>query len=149
MTEPHLHPVQAEWKERALIDDATYRAWYEKSVADPDSFWAEHGKRIQWSKPFSRVKNTSFEGDVSIKWFEDGETNVSVNCVDRHLETKGDQVAILWEGDNPAEDKKITYRELHGHVGRFANLLKQQGVKRGDRVTIYMPMIPEAAYAML
>lgn len=144
-----IHPVQADWKARALIDDATYRAWYDKSISDPEDFWAEHGKRIDWSKPFSKVKNTSFDGDVSIKWFEDGETNVSVNCIDRHLEKRGDQVAILWEGDNPADDKAITYRELHRHVCRLANVLKDNGVSKGDRVTIYMPMIPEAAYAML
>src|SRR5690606_29949867 len=123
-------------------------AWYERSVADPDGFWGEHGQRIDWFKPYTKVKNASFDGDVSIKWFEDGELNVSYNCIDRHLEERGDQVAILWEGDDPAEDAKVTYRDLHEQVCRFANVLKKHGVKKGDRVTIYMPMILEAAYAM-
>lgn len=149
MTDTHVHPVQPAWRERALIDDATYRAWYERSVADPEGFWAEHGKRIQWMAPFSRVKETSFDGNVSIKWFADGQTNVAANCIDRHLASRGDQVAIIWEGDDPNEQKKITYRELHESVCRLSNVLKDHGVKRGDRVTIYMPMIPEAAYAML
>ncbi|NDW06231.1 acetate--CoA ligase [Jiella pacifica] len=143
-------PVKDEWKSRAKIDDATYRAWYEKSVSDPDGFWAEHGRRIDWIKPFSRVKNTSFApGNVDIRWFEDGTLNVAANCIDRHLGKRGDQVAILWEGDDPKDSRKITYRELHEEVCRMANVLKARGVKRGDRVTIYMPMIPEAAYAML
>ena len=143
------YPVLEPAKKRALIDDATYRKWYEKSVSDPQAFWGEHGKRIDWFKPYTKVKNTSFEGEVSIRWFEDGLTNVAYNCIDRHLEKRGDQVAIIWEGDNPSEDAKITYRELYGHVCRLANVLKENGVKKGDRVTIYMPMIPEAAYAML
>jgi acetyl-CoA synthetase len=145
-----IFPVPAEWKTRALIDEAKYDAMYEKSIADPEGFWREEGKRIDWMKPYTRVKNTSFAKDnVSIKWFEDGTLNASVNCIDRHLAKRGDQVAIIWEGDNPADHKSITYRELHGHVCRFANVLKARGVKKGDRVTIYMPMIPEAAYAML
>ncbi|KQY25862.1 acetate--CoA ligase [Rhizobium sp. Root482] len=143
------YPVLEPAKKRALIDEATYRKWYEKSVSDPQAFWGEHGKRIDWFKPYTKVKNTSFEGEVSIKWFEDGLTNVAYNCIDRHLEKRGDQVAIIWEGDDPSEDAKITYRELYGHVCRLANVLKENGVKKGDRVTIYMPMIPEAAYAML
>ena len=149
MSETHLHEVQPAWKERALIDDATYRDWYARSVADPEAFWAEHGRRIDWTTPYGRVKNTSYTGDVSIKWYEDGRLNVSANCIDRHLATRGDQVAIIWEGDNPAEDRRITYRELHAEVCRLANALKTLGVSKGDRVTIYMPMIPEAAYAML
>ncbi|MBS9721513.1 acetate--CoA ligase [Tianweitania sp. BSSL-BM11] len=149
MTEAQLHPVQPEWKERALIDDATYRAWYETSVRDPEAFWNKHGQRIDWSKPFTKVKNTSFDGDVSIRWFEDGETNVAANCIDRHLAERGDQVAIIWEGDDPKDDRKITYREMHDQVCRLSNVLKENGVEKGDRVTIYMPMIPEAAYAML
>ncbi|MBE7184555.1 MAG: acetate--CoA ligase [Methylobacterium mesophilicum] len=149
MTEAHVHPVQPAWRERALIDDRTYRLWYEHSIADPERFWAEHGRRIQWMVPFSRVKETSFEGDVSIKWFADGQTNVAANCIDRHLASRGDQVAIIWEGDDPDEQKSITYRELHEAVCRLSNALKEHGVARGDRVTIYMPMIPEAAYAML
>ncbi|WP_428426767.1 acetate--CoA ligase [Pararhizobium sp.] len=143
------YPILESARKRALIDDATYQAWYKQSVADPQAFWGEHGKRIDWFKPYTKVKNTSFEGDVSIKWFEDGITNVSYNCIDRHLEKRGDQVAIIWEGDNPYDDKKITYRELHEHVCRLANVLTANGVQKGDRVTIYMPMIPEAAYAML
>jgi acetyl-CoA synthetase len=149
MSEAKLHPVQAAWKADALIDSATYQEWYGQSVADPETFWAKHGKRIDWFKPYTKVKNTSFEGDVSIKWYEDGETNVSYNCIDRHLEKRGNQTAIIWEGDNPFDDKKITYNELYEHVCRLANVMKKHGVKKGDRVTIYMPMIPEAAYAML
>jgi acetyl-CoA synthetase len=149
MSEVQTHRVQAAWKKRALIDDTTYQRWYAESVENPEAFWGEHGKRIDWFRPYTKVKNTTFSGDVSIKWFEDGLTNVSYNCVDRHLEKRGDQVAIIWEGDNPYDDKKITYRELHNHVCRLANVLKKHGVKKGDRVTIYMPMIPEAAYAML
>jgi acetyl-CoA synthetase len=123
---------------------------YRRSIADPNGFWAEQAGRLDWMRPFTKVKNASFEyPNVSIKWFEDGALNVSANCIDRHLKDRADQVAILWEGDDPAEDKKVTYRELHGHVCRLANVLKARGVKRGDRVTIYMPMIPEAAYAML
>ncbi|PYE25355.1 acetyl-coenzyme A synthetase [Rhizobium sp. PP-CC-3A-592] len=143
------HPVSEETQARALVDKATYDTWYRESVENPDAFWGEHGKRIDWSKPYTKVKNTSFTGEVSIKWFEDGQTNVSFNCIDRHLATRGDQVAIIFEGDNPYIDKKITYRELHQHVCRLANVMKAQGVGKGDRVTIYMPMIPEAAYAML
>ncbi|MBZ9675477.1 acetate--CoA ligase [Mesorhizobium sp. ES1-1] len=149
MSEVHVHRVQPAWKKNALIDNETYLKWYADSIANPDKFWGGHGKRIDWFKPFSKVKNTSFEGEVSIKWFEDGLTNVSYNCIDRHLEKRGDQTAIIWEGDNPYDDKKITYTELHEHVCRLANVMKKHGVGKGDRVTIYMPMIPEAAYAML
>ncbi len=142
--------VKDEWKSRAKIDDATYRAWYERSVSDPDGFWGEHGKRLEWIKPYSSVKNASFApGNVSIKWFEDGTLNVSANCIDRHLGKRADQTAILWEGDDPNESRIVTYRELHEEVSRMANVLKGRGVKRGDRVTLYMPMIPEAAFAML
>jgi len=149
MSDVHVHRVQQAWKKNALIDNDTYLKWYADSVKNPDKFWGKHGKRIDWFKPFTKVKNTSFDGKVSIKWFEDGQTNVSWNCIDRHLKKRGDQTAIIWEGDNPYDDRKITYNELHGHVCRFANVLKKHGVKKGDRVTIYMPMIPEAAYAML
>ncbi|WP_074063600.1 acetate--CoA ligase [Rhizobium etli] len=142
-------PVLKPSKRRALINNATYQKWYKESVENPDAFWAEHGKRIDWSKPFTKVKNTSFEGNVPIRWFEDGETNVSYNCIDRHLAEHGDQVAIIWEGDDPSLSKKITYREVHEQVCRLANVLKARDVKKGDRVTIYMPMVPEAAYAML
>jgi acetyl-CoA synthetase len=123
---------------------------YARSVSDPEGFWSEQAQRIDWIKPFTKVKNTSFAyPDVSIKWFEDGELNIAANCIDRHLATRGDQVAIIWEGDTPGTDEKITYRQLHERVCRFANVLKAQGVKKGDRVTIYMPMIPAASYAML
>ena len=114
------------------------------------TFWSEHGKRIDWIKPFTKVKNTCFDpGKVSIKWFEDGSTNVSMNCIDRHLPKRADQIAIIWEGDDPEKSKRITYRQLYEHVSRFANVLKAHGVKKGDTVTIYLPIIPEAAYAML
>jgi acetyl-CoA synthetase len=143
-------PVPDAWARRAYVDEAGYREMYRRSVEDPNAFWAEHGKRIDWIKPFSKVKNTSYDPhNVSIRWFEDGTLNVAANCIDRHLATRGDQVAIIWEGDDPKDDAKITYRELHGHVCRFANVLKKLGAKKGDRITIYLPMIPEAAYAML
>jgi acetyl-CoA synthetase len=149
MSGVQVYKVKPAWKKRALIDDDTYLKWYAESVKNPDKFWGKHGKRIDWFKPYTKVKNTSFKGKVSIKWFEDGLTNVSHNCIDRHLKKRGNQVAIIWEGDNPYDDKKITYNELHEHVCRLANVMKKHGVKKGDRVTIYMPMIPEAAYAML
>ncbi|HEX8666617.1 MAG TPA: acetate--CoA ligase [Beijerinckiaceae bacterium] len=145
-----LYPVSPEWARRAFVDEAKYKAMYERSVADPEGFWYEHGGRIDWFRPFTKVKNATFgPGEVSIRWFEDGVTNVAYNCLDRHLETRGDQVAIIWEGDDPGESKKITYRELHAEVCRMANVLRNRGVGKGDTVTIYMPMIPEAAYAML
>jgi len=123
---------------------------YAASVADPDAFWGDQGKRIDWMTPFTKVKNTTFEyPDVSIKWYEDGELNVCANCVDRHLETRGDQTAIIWESDDPNVDKHITYNQLHDNVSRLANVYKSMGVGKGDRVILYMPMIPEAAYAML
>jgi acetyl-CoA synthetase len=145
-----VYDVPAEWRKRAYIDEAKYKALYARSVKDPNGFWAEQAKRIDWMKPFSKVKNTSYDpNNVSIKWFEDGTLNVCYNCVDRHLAKRGDQTAILWEGDDPKEDKKLTYKQLHADVCRFANVLKARGVKKGDRVTIYMPMIPEAAISML
>ncbi len=150
MSDEKLYPVTEAWKRQAFVDRAQYDEMYRASVEDPDGFWGEHGKRIDWIKPFTRVKNTSYDPhNVSIKWFEDGTLNVCANCVDRHLETRGDKVAIIWEGDDPDDHKHITYRELHAQVCRFANVLKANGVKKGDRVTIYMPMVPEAAYAML
>ena len=145
-----VYPVNPKWAERALISDAQYQTDYARSVKDPAGFWGDAGKRLDWIKPYSKVKNTSFApGKVDIKWFEDGTLNVSANCIDRHLKTRADQIAIIWEGDNPAESELITYRQLHERVQRFANVLKKHGVKKGDCVTIYMPMIPEAAYAML
>ena len=145
-----LYPVTAEWKAAAHIDEAKYNAMYKSATDTPDVFWGEQGKRIDWFKPYTQVKNTSFDShNVSIKWFEDGLTNVAYNCIDRHLATRGDQTAIIWEGDDPSESKNITYKELHVQVSKFANVLKNHGVKAGDRVTIYLPMIPEAAYAML
>jgi acetyl-CoA synthetase len=145
-----VYDVSPEWKKRAYIDDAKYAAMYERSVKDPTGFWSEEAKRIEWFKPFTKVKNTSYDPHrVSIKWYEDGVTNVAHNCIDRHLAKRGDQVAVIWEGDDPKDDRKITYRELHGEVSRFANVLKARGAKKGDRITIYLPMIPEAAYAML
>jgi acetyl-CoA synthetase len=145
-----VYDVPLEWAKRAFVDEAEYRAMYERSIADPNGFWGEHGKRIDWIKPYTKVKNTSFDPHrVSIKWFEDGVTNVAQNCIDRHLAKRADQVAIIWEGDDPKDDRKITYRELHEQVCRFANVLKARGVKKGDRVTIYLPMIPEATFAML
>ncbi len=144
-----VYPVPAEWAKGAFLDDAKYRVMYKASVDDPNAFWAEQAKRLDWIKPFTKVKNTSFNPPVSIKWFEDGTLNVSANCLDRHLAKRGDQVAIVWEGDDPKTSRKITYRELHAEVCRFANVLKSLGAKKGDRVTIYLPMIPEAAIAML
>jgi acetyl-CoA synthetase len=137
--------------EPASIDGATYRAMYEASIRDPEAFWGKEAKRIDWIKHFTKVKDTSFTyPDVSIKWFEDGTLNICANCVDRHLKKRGDQVAIIWEPDDPnADARHITYRELYREVNVFANVLRLMGVKRGDRVTIYLPMIPEAAFAML
>ncbi len=145
-----IYPVPEALAKSAHADNEKYLEMYSQSVADPDSFWGEQGKMIDWIKPYTKVKNTTYEyPDVSIKWFEDGTLNVSANCIDRHLEKHADKVAIIWEGDDPADDAKITYRELHEHVCRLSNAMKNEGVKKGDRVTIYMPMIPEAAYAML
>ena len=150
MSELKVHPVMPHIAEQALIDQATYEERYQESIANPAQFWAEQGQHIDWIKPYTKVKNTSFDpGHISIKWFEDGTLNLSANCIDRHLETKGEQVAIIWEGDSPDEDKTLTYRELHQQVCRFANALKAQGIKKGDVVSIYMPMVVEAAIAML
>src|SRR3954447_7196671 len=144
------YSVAPEWKSRAYVDDAKYRSMYERSLKDPNGFWAEEAKRLHWYKAPTKIKNTSYAPDnVSIKWFEDGQTNVSYNCIDRHLGRRADQVAIIWEGDNPSESKHVTYQELHDEVCRMANILRNRNVAKGDRVTIYMPMIPEAAYAML
>ena len=145
-----IYHVPAEWQKRAFVGDAKYKEMYDRSIKDPNGFWAEHAKRVDWIKPFSKVKNTTYDPhNVSIKWFEDGTLNACYNCVDRHLAKRGDQTAILWEGDDPKDDKKLTYKQLHAEVSRFANVLKARGVKKGDRVTIYMPMIPEAAVSIL
>ena len=136
--------------QNAHANKSTYENMYAASITDPDAFWAEQGQRLDWMTPFTKVKNTSFEhSNVSIKWYEDGELNVSANCIDRHLATRGDQTAIIWEGDNPDESTHITYNELHTQVCKLANVYKSLGVTKGDRVVLYMPMIPEAAYAML
>ncbi|MCR9071715.1 MAG: acetate--CoA ligase [Alphaproteobacteria bacterium] len=142
--------VPAEFAGNALVDAAKYQEMYKRSIEDPEGFWAEHGKRIDWIKPYTKVKDVSYDAEnLHIRWFEDGTLNVSANCVDRHLADKADQPAIIWEGDDPGVSKIITYRELHEQVCRLANAMKDLGVKKGDRVTIYLPMIPEAAYAML
>jgi acetyl-CoA synthetase len=148
--EEKIYEVPSDWSRRSYVDEAGYLEKYAASVRDPAAFWGEEGRRIHWYRPYSQVKNTSFgPGAVSIRWFEDGTTNVAYNCIDRHLATRGDQVAIIWEGDDPSESQTITYRELHAQVCRMANIMRNRGVSRGDRVTIYLPMIPEAAYAML
>jgi acetyl-CoA synthetase len=145
-----LIPVSPEWSTRAIVNTARYRDLYKQSVEDSDGFWRGQAARIDWIKPFTKVSDVSYDAqDFRIKWFGDGVLNVSANCIDRHLAKRGEQTAIIWEGDNPSESKYITYRELHREVCIFANVLKANGVKKGDRVTIYLPMIPEAAYAML
>ncbi len=150
MNEVHVYPVPEAFAAKTLCTDAQYQEMYKRSVEDPEGFWGEHGKRITWFKDYTKVRNVNFmKPDVSIKWYEDGTLNASYNCIDRHLESRGDQPAIIWEGDEPTDDKTITYKELHEHVCRLANAMKARGVKKGDRVCIYMPMVPEAAYAML
>ena len=149
MSETKVYPVPSDFAAHAHIDEAKYAEMYQRSINDPDGFWAEQAKEfVTWSKPWNRVSDWDFhKGDI--RWFEGGKLNVAYNCLDRHLEKRGDQVALIWEGDDPAEDKKITYRQLHAEVSKFANVLKSRGVKKGDRVCIYMPMIPEASVAML
>ena len=150
MADNELFPVPEAVAKRAWADSKKYQEMYRRSVDDPEGFWAEHGKRIDWFKPYTKIKDTSYDPhDVHIRWFYDGTLNASHNCLDRHLAKRGDQVAILWEGDDPKDSRKITYRELHREVCKFANALKSIGAKKGDRITIYMPMIPEAAVAML
>lgn len=145
-----IYPVASDVAAHAHLDNDAYLAMYKQSIEDPDAFWGEHGKRIDWFKPFSKVKNTSYDPhNVDIRWFEDGTTNAAYNCLDRHLEKRGDQVAIIWEGDDPADSENITYKDLYERVCRLANAMKARGVEKGDRVTLYLPMIPEAAVAML
>ncbi len=151
MSDAKTYPVPAEFAAKAHIDAAKYDEMYKRSVDDPDGFWAEQAEQfLTWSKKWDAVQDWSFnEGDLHIEWFKGGKLNVSVNCLDRHLDTRGDQTALIWEGDSPEEDRKISYRELHAEVNKLANVFKSRGVKKGDRVCIYMPMIPEAAVAML
>ncbi len=149
MNEELTFPVPAEMATKAWVDADKYAEMYAQSVSDPEGFWGKHGKRIDWIKPYSQVKDVSYTGDVHIRWFLDGTLNASVNCLDRHLEARGDKTAIIWEGDDPADDRKVSYRELYEEVCRFGNALRALGVKKGDRVTIYMPMVVEAPVAML
>jgi acetyl-CoA synthetase len=150
MTQDRLFAPRKETVANALIDADGYAAMYAGSIADPDAFWARHGKRIDWIEPYSQISDVSYDaGDLHINWFADGTLNAAANCLDRHLATRGDQTAIIWEGDDPADSRHITYAELHEEVCRFANVMKAEGAKKGDRITIYMPMIPEAAVAML
>ena len=150
-THTKVYPVASAIAKRAHIDLKKYKAMYERSVKNPDGFWAEQAKQfVSWSKPWTKVSDWSFDAkNLHIQWFIDGKLNVSYNCLDRHLATRGDQVAILWEGDDPKDDRTITYRALHAEVCRLANVLKNRGVKKGDRVCLYMPMVPAAAVAML
>ena len=150
MSQVHKHAIPSAIAEHALISPTQYQQYYQQSVQDPETFWGEQGKILDWIKPYSRVKNTSFDpGHISIRWFEDGTLNLAANCLDRHLAERGDQTAIIWEGDDPTQSKKVTYKQLHHDVCQFANVLKKLGVKKGDVVAIYMPMVPEAAVAML
>ena len=151
MSEQKVYPVKPEFSDSAWINTEKYQQMYQQSVSNPEGFWREQAEqRIDWIRPFTQVRNVSFDDhNVDIRWYEDGTLNASVNCLDRHLEARGDQTAIIWEGDDPNQDKHITYRELHEQVSRFANALRSQGIQRGDVVCIYMPMIPEAAVAML
>ena len=150
MEQDMIFEPSADLAKSALIDANGYAALYQDSIANPDQFWAEHGKRIDWIKPYSQISDVSFDAkDLHIKWYADGTLNAAANCLDRHLATRGDQTAIIWEGDEPDQHRHITYRELHEDVCKFANVLKANGAKKGDRITIYMPMIPEATVAML
>jgi acetyl-CoA synthetase len=150
MSQDRMFEPAAATIDRALIADSEYQTMYAESLADNDAFWAKHGKRIDWIKPYTEISDVSYDAaDLHIRWFSDGTLNAAANCLDRHLEERGDQTAIIWEGDDPADSRHITYAELHAEVCRFANVLKAEGAKKGDRITIYMPMIPEAAVAML
>ncbi|MEC6815922.1 acetate--CoA ligase [Photobacterium toruni] len=150
MSEVHIYPVNNAIANNAHINDDQYREMYQQSTINPQGFWRQHGQIVDWITPYTKVKNTSFDsGHISIKWFEDGELNVSANCIDRHLADRGDQAAIIWEGDDPNDDATLTYNDLHQQVCQFSNALKSQGVRKGDVVCLYMPMIAEAAIAML
>ena len=147
--ENNIFPVSQEAASLSNSDNLNYKKMYVQSIDNPEKFWSEQASMIDWIKPWTKVKNTSFDNEISIKWFENAKLNVCVNCVDRHLPERADQTAIIWEGDDPKDDKYISYRELHEQTSRLANVLRSHGIKKGDRVTIYMPMIPEATYAML
>lgn len=150
MSQIHKHDIPANIADRCLISPEQYQEKYQQSVSSPDAFWGEQGHILDWIKPYQKVKNTSFApGNVSIKWYEDGTLNLAANCLDRHLAERGNETAIIWEGDDASQSKHITYNELHRDVCRFANVLLAQGIKKGDVVAIYMPMVPEAAVAML
>ena len=150
MSEHDLCPVPADWAQNALVDEAKYNEMYAQSIDDPEAFWGEQGKRIDWIKPYTQVKDVSYaRDDLHIRWYQDGTLNASVNCLDRHLATRGDQTAIIWEGDDPNDSKSLTYRELYEEVCRFSNVLRANGAKKGDRITIYLPMIPQIAVAVL
>ncbi|MFX4312355.1 AMP-binding protein, partial [Enterobacter sp. 63] len=150
MSQIHKHDIPANIADRCLINPEQYHEKYQQSVSSPDIFWGEQGHILDWIKPYQKVKNTSFApGNVSIKWYEDGTLNLAANCLDRHLAERGNETAIIWEGDDASQSKHITYKELHRDVCRFANVLLEQGIKKGDVVAIYMPMVPEAAVAML
>ncbi|WP_404342815.1 acetate--CoA ligase [Pseudoalteromonas mariniglutinosa] len=144
-----IYPVPAHIKNAALVDNNKYKTLYKQSIDDPEGFWREHGKRLDWSTPYTKVKNTSFDkGHINIRWYEDGQLNASFNCIDRHLATKANKTALIWEGDDPSQSEHISYQQLHDEVAKFANGLKKLGVQKGDRIAIYMPMSPQAIYAM-
>jgi acetyl-CoA synthetase len=150
MSQDRIFEPAVQTVERALVTSGDYEKMYAESLADNDAFWGAHGKRIDWIKPYSEISDVSYDvADLHIRWFADGTLNAAANCLDRHLETRGNQTAIIWEGDDPSESRHITYAELHAEVCKFANVLKAEGARKGDRITIYMPMIPEAAVAML
>ncbi|MEL7230931.1 MAG: AMP-binding protein, partial [Pseudomonadota bacterium] len=150
MSNDPVYEVPSAFARQANLTPEKYKSMYAASISDPEAFWGEHGQRLDWMTPYTKVKDVSWDKEsLSVEWYGDGVLNVSANCIDRHLKKRGDKVALIWEGDDPTVDAKVTYRELHTHVCRFANVLKDMGVKKGDRVTIYMPMILEAAYAML
>ena len=144
-----LYPVRPEIAAHTQVTSIQFDAMTAQAANAPDTFWAEQARRIEWIAPPTKIKNTTFEGDVHIRWYEDGTLNASASCLDRHLQTRPDQVAIIWEGDNPSDQRSVTYRELHAEVCRLANALRSLGVKKGDRITIYLPMVVEAAVAML
>ena len=150
MNTQSLYKVPSNIADNAHINEQEYKTMYQESIVDPEGFWREHGQRIDWIKPYSKIKKTSFDDhNLSINWFYDGSLNASANCLDRHLTNNADKVAIIWEGDDAKDQRTLTYAELHTSVCKFANVLRSQGVTRGDVVTIYMPPVPEAAVAML